>query len=84
MTAPPMQSRAVRTQNDALRQALDVEIAAVSLFLRDLPATPQTGRCRRALAQARDIRLPVPSRMGALRVVRADLRSLGYTGALPP
>ena len=65
----------------------EVEAAteALSLFLRDLPATPEAGRCRRALARAKISRDAPFAKLEILQGVREDLKALGFKerGALP-
>ena len=66
--------------------AVEAAIAAVSLFLKDLPATSdpvKAGRCRRALARCHSSREGPSDRWAVLLVVREDLRMLGFTGRLP-
>ena len=63
---------------------VEAAIEAVSAFLKDLPATPEAGRCRRALARCRSRDGGPPSdRWKIILEVREDLRMLGFTGRLP-
>ena len=58
----------------------EAAIAEVSLFLRDLPATPEAGRCRRALARAKSGRDAPFAKLEILQGVREDLKALGFRG----
>jgi len=63
--------------------AVERAVEAVSAFLRDLPSTPEAGRCRRALARARGSREGPSARWAILQGVREDLKALGYQGVIP-
>jgi hypothetical protein len=64
---------------------VEAVIEAVSLFLKDLPATSdpvKAGRCRRALARCRSSREGPDTRGEILRGIREDLAALGFKGRL--
>jgi len=65
--------------------AIENAVQEASAALKDLPFTPEIGRCRRALARARDRNLLPAARMEILQGVREDLKALGFKerGALP-